>query len=51
MEVINSKTKVTRFAFLICIVGYAADEFIIIIFCYERAGLVAVSQIFETNEV
>ena len=29
---------------LICIVGSTPNEFIIIVFCYERAGLVAVTK-------
>ena len=46
----NHKTKnmkiFTRFAFLICIVGHTANEFIIIVhvFCDERAGFVAVQR-------
>ena len=37
----NTKS-LTRFEFRSCIVGSTANEFIIIAFCYERAGLVAV---------
>ena len=38
----NTKS-LTRFEPRSCIVGSTANEFIIIAFCYERAGLVAVS--------
>ena len=37
----NTKS-LTRFEPRSCIVGSTANEFIIIAFCYERAGLVAV---------
>ena len=36
------KKSLTRFEPRSCIVGSTANEFIIIVFCYERAGLVAV---------
>ena len=41
MKLENTKS-LTRFELRSCIVGSTANEFIIIAFCYERAGLVAV---------
>ena len=40
---VNTKS-LTRFENRSCIVGSTANELIIIAFCYERAGLVAVSK-------
>ena len=42
----NTKS-LTRFELRSCIVGSTANEFIIIAFCYERAGLVAVLRLYE----
>ena len=39
---LDNMKSLTRFQLRSCIVGSTANEFIIIAFCYERAGLVAV---------
>ena len=44
----NTKS-LTRFDLRSCIVGSTANEFIIIAFCYERAGLVAVNIVVPIN--
>ena len=41
--------SLTRFELRSCIVGSTANEFIIIAFCYERAGLVAVREIIQNS--